>query len=205
MQSYYRLRGKLIDDYKQLCDHKIFIEKWEKKIYDKLISISSIDDYMIGKVQRERVFWINLLRMVVLINMIRWFSTAIIQTKWIKALMSDPGYLMGNPVLFPTMIGLVMVLLSFCFVVCGYQELTHTMDMLIIFRYIRDDLIRYPLSKNNLKKWSFRLNILTIYADITFWPNILVTMLFISVPTLMSIFGSSLRLHINQHFFLLNN
>ena len=140
------------------------LEKFEEFARDKFIIPSrSFEEYMTGYISKSRIMIISVMNFCTFLTVLRFGLSALINTESIRQLMCDFGYALNESRLISTaMSTLALAVLSSSLVV-NYKVLTNDYYFINFLYEIKSKNISYPLSEQNMRKWSIKFSILTKY------------------------------------------
>ena len=141
------------------------IVKFEKFSEDKYILISkNCEEYNSGYRSKRRFLMFIISDICTIITVLRFSFSVIINREWIRQLTYDFGYVLNeSSVMFSTAMSFLAFAIYTASLVYNYQNFKKKLNFYSFLHSIKYKTIKYPLNRNNLRKWSIKFSILTKY------------------------------------------
>ena len=144
-----------------------FIQKYRITVF------KTLDDYHYNRRQTKRVFWVTFLRLLTLLNCLRYLFSALIPQKWVIILMSDANHLLGNQKAISFMMSIAALVILFMGAITQFKEMTHSCELWQFMYDFKHKRI-IPLNDKHSKRITLIMNLMAKYLmEQAFWPLII--------------------------------
>ena len=155
--------NNFIEDKNDFNETFEYLQRFSKNTF--ILITRNISEYLTRSLSKTRMFWVILLRIIVILHTLRFGFSALLNSQTVRESLFDMGYMAGPP----RLISSAATAVSFAIVAIGvttvYQELTHQLYILDIINMINNKQIKYPLNYTNGRKFNIRCNILARYLQ----------------------------------------
>ena len=162
--NYFEDKRKSLKEYMTDCNIREVFESFEEFSKNKLVFIYDIDEYVQGKKNNKREFWVFLAKLMAFLRIFEAFFMGFIDDIRIRLLIMD--YTLfgseGNRLLYRiTLICFGQVVLVPLFLV-QYLEISKKLPIFKICHLIKYRIIKYPLNSKNYRKFCLFLKIYSL-------------------------------------------
>jgi len=170
------LKNKYTEFVHKNCDRIKCVDIIEKFVLNYFICGSKVDDYMNGIQNNSKHFVMLLAKTILLIQGIRFAISGLINKQYVRGLLCDSFYKLGNQMLWSIMISIsaFVVLAILCTV--QYKEYNNSLKWLPFLFDLKHNRLPLPLNYRNSQKLLFRTSILAkYYLNQSYWALVVVS------------------------------
>ena len=120
-------------------------------------------EYLTRSLSRSRIFWVFLIRIVVIIHTLRFGVSALLCKQSVREFLFDFGFMIGPPRLISSAITAVSLAIVAIGLTTQYFEIGNQLVIYDIGHMISTKQIKYPLNYNNGRKFNIRSNLIVRY------------------------------------------
>ena len=144
-------------------DETLAVNRVESFVIRNYVITNNLDDYMQGTQSTSRYLIVIFARFVLLLVGIRFAVSAIVNKQYMRALMSDSNYILGNHFAISSMMSISAIVILLIGITIQYQERNHSLYALTFLYNFQHIRLALPLSPMHHKRLVLHSNLLSKY------------------------------------------
>ena len=145
------------------------------------------DKYGIEKVSKWRMVKVSIMKVILLVTCLRYALSSLSGSHYIRALMCDSNYLLGQPKIVSLMMSISAFVILFIVLNAQYQEVRGVFCVIIFINSIRNKQLSRGITNSQYRRLILYANIMTKFLLFPiFWSLVIVTNIFMLSATLMA-------------------
>ena len=170
-------------------DECIAVKRIERMATKNFLAISTFDQYRDGYLSQKRIVLVSLMRIILLVNALRYLISAAFPSKTVRSWMSDANYLLTEPRIFAIFWCLVTIVILLILVLVQYQEMNHSFSFWQFFSEIYHKELPFTLSNDSWHKFKLKADLLTkLVMPYMYWVLLISSIIILIIPTFIAYF-----------------
>ena len=182
--------------FKKSFNHIIENERDEGLAIRRIVSMSSkyfvslsenVEEYYAGHFLMKKIILSVLVKIILLINGLRYLISSTFPSKRMRSLLNDANYLLTNSQLFSTVIGFGSFVILFILIVIQYQEMNHSFSLYQFYFDICYGGVGFKLGNASWHKFKLKAELFTkLIMKNVFWVLIISNSAILVTPTIIA-------------------